>query len=424
MSGNIRTGIDIVDIKRINKLLIDRRESFFNRIFSLAEIKYINDNGNRTNTVAGMFSVKEAVSKLLGSGIGEIDWKDIEIYHENNGKPYIKLNKKIKDKLESINIRSIDISISHEREYAIAIAQGIGDFRCGYDLNIQIPNRIKNLLPNRKTDTHKGSYGRVGIIGGSRGMAGAIYLSSQAAIRSGSGLVYSLVPRTIEAIMSAKLTEVIVKSIEDEGKGYFIKASIKEILKTIEPMDVIGIGPGMGVDEDRLYIIEEIIKSYNNPIILDADAINCLSINPNTIYNRDKEIIITPHPGELGRLLGKSSEEIQENRTFYSKYVSEKYNIIVVLKGDNTVVACPGDENVYINTTGNPGMATAGSGDVLTGMICSFIGQGIRPLDATILGVFTHGLAGDLAKVEKGEYGLISSDIIEHIPKSIKKIQG
>ena len=431
MGGNIRTGIDIVEIYRIENILESKGERFLNKIFTDSEIEYIVNKGRKANTVAGMFATKEAVSKVLGSGIGKINWKDIELYHERSGKPYININKKIRDKFDVLKIDSIDISISHEKKYAVSIAIGVGNIKDKRELryvndvdglNIKIPIDIKEILKSRENDTHKGSYGRVGIIAGSSGMTGAPYLSCQAALRTGSGLVYSIVPGSIREIMSIKLTEVIVKSVDDNKKGYFIRASLDEILDYIETMDVVAIGPGIGVDEDRLHIIEEIIKNYKKPIILDADAINCLSIQHNILYNRSQEIIITPHPGELGRFLNKTISEIQDNRIYYAKYAANKYNIIVVLKGSGTVVASPDTEDVYVNTTGNPGMATAGSGDLLTGMISSFVGQGIKPLDASILSVFTHGLAGDLAKSDKGEQGMIASDILESIPESIRRI--
>lgn len=429
MGKNIRTGIDIVDINRIKRILKNKKQDFLYKVFSDMEIKYIEDKASKVTTIAGMFSAKEAVSKLLGNGIGKIGWRDIEIHHEESGRPYIYLNKKIREGLEKKDIVDIDISISHEKDYAIAIAVGVKNskhkrnFEDKSDLTITIPDEFSSLLPERKMKTHKGSYGRLAIIAGSRGMSGAPYLSSLAALRTGTGLVYTVVPEYIEDIMSIKLTEAIVKPVKDDKKGYFTRNSLKDILNIIENMDVIGIGPGIGVGEDRLHIIEEIINNYNNPIILDADALNCLSINPDILYNKNKEIIITPHPGELGRLLGKSTEEIQENRIFYSKYTADKYNVVVALKGSKTVVACPGSEDVYINGTGNPGMATAGSGDVLTGMICAFVAQALNSFDSAKLGVFTHGLAGDLSKLEKGEYGLIATDIIDNIPKSINIIQ-
>ncbi len=422
--SKIRSGIDVVDIERIERILQVDDERFLKKIFTDLEIEYIFEKGKKANTIAGMFSAKEAFSKLLGSGIGEINWRDIEILHQISGRPYININKKIKEKLDDIGIEEIDISISHEKRYAVSTALGLEKERTKRDMEyMEIPTDIKDILKKRIRDSHKGSYGRVAIIAGSRGMTGAPYLSCQAALRTGSGLVYSIVPESVADIMSIKLTEVIVKPIKDNEKGHFIKNSLDEILKDIEMMDVIAIGPGMGVSDDTVYLLDQIIRNYKKTIVLDADAINCLSIQPNILYNRNKTIIITPHPGELARLLGKSIEEIQKKRSFFAKYAADKYQIIVVLKGSGTVIASPESEDIYINTTGNPGMATAGSGDVLTGMIASFTGQGIDPLEASILAVFAHGLAGDLAVVDKGEYGLIARDIIENIPKSISTIQ-
>lgn len=418
----INTGIDIVNINRIRKILLERKTQFYKKIFTPKEIEYISKGGDKPETVAGIFAAKEAISKVLGTGIGMVSWTDIEILHDEKGKPFVSLLNNGEVRKDEIGIETIDLSISHEEDYAMAFAIGfVSKFK--RTLDNKMKSELKNLLPKRIEDSHKGTYGRVGIIGGSKGMTGAPYLASQAALRTGTGLVYTMVPKYIETIMSIKLTEAIIRPIEDKGKGHFTKESLPEIIKEIESLDTIGIGPGLGIDGDRLYLIEEIIKAYKKPIVLDADAINCISMNPNILLNRYNPIIITPHPGELGRLLGKSTREIQENRIYYSKYASGKYNIIVVLKGFNTIVASPKDD-VYINETGNPGMATAGSGDVLTGMIASLLGQGLKPIAAAKLGVFCHGLAGDLGSLEKGEYGLIASDILDNIPYVFKEIHG
>lgn len=413
----IAIGTDIVNVNRIKKIILQKKNRFYDKIFTEKEIEYISNGGDIATTVAGIFAAKEAISKVLGTGIGPVKWKEIEILH-NNGKPYVNLIDNGKVKLNELGLDRVEISISHEDDYAVAFAIGYKNNRA----NIKIDDSIKSLLPNRMNNSHKGTYGRVAIVGGSKGMVGAPYLASMAALRTGTGLVYSIVPKSLENIMSIKHTEVIVKSAEDNDKGYFTKDSIFDILKGMEGMNAVAIGPGIGVDKERIYLIEEIIKNCKGPIVLDADGINCLSLNPDMLYSCSQPIIITPHPGELARFLGRSIKEIQENRIYYSKYTSEKYNIIVVLKGFNTIVAAPTGE-LYINATGNPGMATAGSGDLLTGVISSFIGQGIRPFDAAKLGVFCHGLAGDLASIYKGEYGVIATDILENIPYSIKKIQ-
>jgi NAD(P)H-hydrate epimerase len=411
------TGADIVNINRINKILIEKKDSFYNKIFTENEKKYISKGGDKATTIGGIFAAKEATSKTLGTGISTVGWKDIEILHDERGKPYINLVGNGKLRMDELGIDNMDLSISHEEEYAIAFVVAYSHYP-----NINIDDSIKRLLPKRKKESHKGTYGKVGIIAGSKGMTGAAYLASQSALRTGSGLVYTIIPQAIETIMSIKLTEAIIKPVRDNN-GYLSKDSLDGILNEIEEMDVIAIGPGIGVDKEKMQIIEKILKTYPNPIVIDADGINSLSFDLNILNNHISPIIITPHPKELARLLSKSTREVQENRIYYSKYISSKYNIIVVLKGFNTIVALPTGD-IYINETGNPGMATAGSGDILTGIIASFIGQGIKPEDAAKLGVFCHGLAGDLASYEKGEYGVMATDILENIPYSIKKILG
>lgn len=279
---------------------------------------------------------------------------------------------------------------------------------------------MKELLAKRRKESHKGNYGRVGIIAGSSGMTGASYLTSQSALRTGSGLVYNIIPKSLEIIMSIKLTEVIIRAVDDNGKGYFMKDSIEKVIEEINNKGVLALGPGIGVDKDIISLVKEIIINSNCPIVIDADGINCLSKNIEILKESKAPIIITPHPGEMARLLNKNINEIEEKRKYYAKYISDKYNIFTVLKGHKTIVTSPNGE-IYINNTGNPGMATAGSGDVLTGIITSLIGQGLEIFNGTKLGVYLHGLAGDIARDKIGEYGIIASDIVESIPYAIMK---
>ncbi len=412
----IGTGVDIVKIARIERILETNRDSFLERIFTDEEIEYIKNKNYNAQTISGLFAAKEAVSKVLGTGIGKVNWKHIKIYYDEKGKPHVKLNSQ-EEIMDSLNIDEIHVSISHEREYAVAFA--IGE-NYGGKIKIRVPQFIKDMLPERDKDTHKGTYGRVGVIAGSRGMTGAPYLTSMACLRAGSGLVYTIVPEGISSILAVKLVEAIIKPVFDKNTGAFTLDSIAEIEKIIEDMDVLAIGPGMGIDEERVELVKHILLNFNGPVVLDADGLNCISKVGLNIFNKRRfPTVITPHPGEFSRLLGISTKEIQDNRVEYAKYVSTNYGIVTVLKGANTVVSSPKGE-VYINTTGNPGMATAGSGDVLTGVITSFIGQGIDSYKASILGVYCHGLAGDIAKEEKGEYGMIARDILESIPSSIK----
>lgn len=416
----VASGLDIVKISRIEKLLEKKRGRFLKKIFTIKEKIYIKEKLYKPETVSGIFASKEAVSKLLGTGLGKVNWKDIEILHHKNGKPYVKLYNEAEKVREELKINKINLSISHEREYALAIA--IGE---SYENNKKrmIPQKIKNLLPSRDRWAHKGDFGRVGIISGSTGMSGATYLSTMGALKTGSGLVYAIVPKSLNMVLANKLIEAIIMPVEDRQTGHFNLDTFDEIKKAIEDMDVLAIGPGIGVDEERIELIEEILLNYKKTIVLDADGINCLSKGDANILRRRKaRTILTPHLGELSRLLGVSIDEIRKNLIEYSRYISNKYKIIIVLKGKNTIV-CDEEGEIYINSTGNPGMATAGSGDILTGIIASFVGQGIDPYDAAVLGVYSHGLAGDLAKETKGEYGMIARDILNNIPYSIKNLQ-
>lgn len=278
------------------------------------------------------------------------------------------------------------------------------------EMSVHIPAELRGVLKERRKDTHKGSYGKVGVVAGSKGMTGANYLTSMAALRTGSGLVYSFVPSSLVDIMSNKFIEVIVREIPDNI----------QTLEVVKETDGLAIGPGLGVDTQTTGMVKELLLGYENPIVLDADGINCLSKDPGLLQQRKGITIITPHPGELAKLLNKDIKEIQENRVFYSKYTSNEYKVITVLKGHNTIVT---DGNfVYTNSTGNPGMSTAGSGDVLTGIIISLLCQGISPFDSGALGAYVHGLSGDLAATIKGEYGLIATDILECIPEAIKRL--
>ncbi|WP_077369790.1 NAD(P)H-hydrate dehydratase [Anaerosalibacter sp. Marseille-P3206] len=427
MIGSI--GIDIVKINRIERIMDKNGERFLNKVFTTDEIEYIKNKKENIATISGIFASKEAVSKLLGTGIGKVSWKDIEVYHDFFGKPLIILHGNAYIRMKEKLIQNIHLTISHEREYAIAFAVGQGDSSSFLDKEL-INNTMKDIkymseiLPKREKNSHKGSFGRVGIIAGSMGMTGAPYLSSEAALRTGSGLVYTISPKSLQNILSIKLTEAIIVPIEDHGRGHFVLDSVDDILEEIEALDldVIAIGPGLGVDGERRIIVEELLKSIEKPVVLDADGLNCISNKTGILESRREKTVITPHPGELSRLLNISIVDIQNDRIKFAKMASEKYNSITILKGANTIVSSENGE-IYINQTGNPGMATAGSGDVLTGVIASFLGQGIDAMKASILGVYCHGLAGDLASIDIGEYGLIARDILKYIPKSINTIQ-
>jgi len=398
-------GIDISKISRFEKFLDN--EKFYNRVFTKNEIELINKRrGNRKlETIAGRFSAKEAVSKALGTGIGKIGFKDIEILNKENGKPEVFLCNKAKDICSKIIDNNLEVSISHDGEYVVSVAKEANTRSMEIDLE------LRDLLKKRVEDSHKGDYGKIALIGGSKGMCGSIHISSMAALRTGSGLVYTVVPNSISDIMQIKALENIVITVNKEEvqnkKDFFNK------------LTAFGIGPGMGKNYEYDFI-RFFLEEFNKPIVIDADGLNIISKNIDKLP-KDKSIIFTPHEMEMSRLSGLPVDFIHKNREEVALKFAKEYNIVLVLKGHRTIVT--NGEEIYINKYGNAGMATAGSGDVLTGIITSLAGQGYDTYSAAKTGVIIHGIAGDLAKDKLGEDGIIARDILENIPYSIKLIR-
>ncbi len=290
--------------------------------------------------------------------------------------------------------------------------------------------KIKNLpkLNSRKNNTHKGSYGRVLVLAGSPGLTGAAYLCSKAALRSGSGIVTLGVPESLNPVMETKLTCVMTHPLPETKASTLSNKGRKEIVKLCESHEVVALGPGLSQEPETRELILWLIKNIDRNIVIDADGLNALASNVNVLHKIKKGAVLTPHPGEMSRLAGHgSTKDVQEERlntaTQFVQSIQKKLNnerrLILVLKGDKTIVTDSG--KVYVNRTGNPGMATAGAGDVLTGIIASLIGQGHDVFDASQLGVYIHGLAGDIAANKKGELSMIASDIIEYLPDAFIK---
>ena len=271
---------------------------------------------------------------------------------------------------------------------------------------------IKSLFPKRPAAAHKGDFGRVVILAGSAGMLGAGILSSRAALRTGAGLVYLAVPKELQDITNVATPEVIVQ-------GY---RQINDLFPLINECSALAIGPGLGSErriakELLLYLNE---TSFSAPIVVDADGLTAFNDDRQLLSKLNLKMVLTPHPGELSRLIGLKVAEIQAAREKVAISTAKLLKKTIVLKGRGTVIASPVGE-YYINNTGNPGMATAGSGDVLTGMMVAMLAQRADLFQAAAAAVYLHGLAGDLAAKETGEYSLVASDIIKLIPEALKK---
>ncbi len=291
-------------------------------------------------------------------------------------------------------------------------------------LNVLTPSEVFSMLPKRPPDTHKGTCGKLLVIAGSVGMTGAATLTSLSALKAGCGMVILGCPTSLNDIFEIKMTEVMTKPLpEVRSKRVLAKRSLGEIRQLLKWADTLALGPGLGQHFETVELVQRLVSTLKHPVVIDADGLNALAKNVDILKNRKTPTIITPHIGELSRLVGLPIEEIETDRIEIARKTASDFGVILVLKGAPTVIAEPGGE-VWINPTGNDGMATAGCGDVLTGIIASFLTQGMRPLEAAICGVYIHGLAGDLAAYDRGQFGSIAGDIMEMVPEAIIEMQG
>jgi NAD(P)H-hydrate epimerase len=272
------------------------------------------------------------------------------------------------------------------------------------------------LLPPRSRDSHKGRFGNVLVVGGSRGMAGAAALCGASALRSGAGLVRVACPAEVQPTVASFEPSYMTYPLPCDEHGLIQLAPALPVLeRLIAPADVIAVGPGLGQSEDIRRLVRFLIAGTNKPLVIDADGLNALVGQTDLLCGLSRPVVLTPHPGEFARLTGSTIAEVQADRTQRAAtFATLSVPLVVVLKGAGTVVS---DGIRYsINTTGNPGMATGGAGDVLTGVIAALVGQRLAGFEAAQLGVFIHGLAGDVARDQNGEIGLIAGDIVDALP--------
>lgn len=284
-------------------------------------------------------------------------------------------------------------------------------------------------LTPRATDAHKGNFGRVLLVGGSRGMSGSVAMSALAALRSGAGLVTAAVPdRCLESVASFH-PAIMTLAVPDTDEGVFSREASSKLSKRFQSASAIGCGPGMTTNDGSVRIVERLMQTRSVPRVLDADGLNCLAMlwqsqrgdrsaaaakDPTALSTGP--LVLTPHPGELERLTGVSPSD-PAAQLESAKELSRDCGAVIVIKGGPTRVVQPGE--VWTNRTGNPGMATAGSGDVLTGVIAALLGQGLSPWDAARLGVWVHGCAGDFAANHHGQIGMTSYEILEALPQAM-----
>ncbi|MFH0878026.1 MAG: NAD(P)H-hydrate dehydratase [Candidatus Omnitrophota bacterium] len=275
-------------------------------------------------------------------------------------------------------------------------------------------------LLKRRLDSQKGDYGHVLMLAGSARYTGAACLAACAAMRAGAGLVTLGIPKSLHPIFARKLTEAMFLPLPETRHQVLSKAGLPAIKDFLKKVDCLLIGPGLSRETPTQWLVRAVLTIVRAPLVLDADGLNALVGHLELLKRIKTTAVLTPHPGEMGRLLGISVAQVQRNRKRIAKDFALRYNVNLVLKGHDTIVASSRGK-VAVNATGNPGMATAGSGDVLAGILVAFLGQGVGAFEAARSAVYLHGLAGDLAARDKTQTSLIASDIVEYLPKAFEK---
>lgn len=273
--------------------------------------------------------------------------------------------------------------------------------------------KVRAKLPPRDKNAHKGNVGKILLLCGSKGFTGAAALSALGALRVGAGLVYLGVPSSIYEIEATKLNEPIIFPLEDKD-GMLAEESVETISQYLEKVDVVLVGPGIGLGEGTQKVVKYVLEKFYGPVVLDADGITLVSAHKNVLRDRTGQTVITPHGGEFYRLMGKKPLD----RCKSAVEMAQTFGCVTVLKGHHTVIT--DGIHGFINKTGNPGMAVGGSGDVLAGMIAGLIGQGLSPVDAAACGAWLHGAAGDICARKMGQYSMLPSDLLQVLPRLMK----
>jgi NAD(P)H-hydrate epimerase len=302
----------------------------------------------------------------------------------------------------------------------IGIPPPVVDELDGPYLELLTRERMRELVPARAADSHKGDFGRVLVVAGSVGKTGAAHLTALGALRSGAGLVTIATPRSALPIVAALGVEYMTEPLDETAAGSIDFAALDRVLEM--KADVIAVGPGLGQDPSTAAFVHGLLERAGVPLVLDADALNAFSGDPDRLVGRDGvDVIVTPHPGEMARLLNVSVEAVQHDRLAYARDFAASHRVHVVLKGHRTVIAGP-ENRAFVNLTGNAGMATGGTGDLLTGMIAAWFAQLLDAEAACKIAVYLHGTAGELAEADEGEIALTATDVAAHMGDAVLEL--
>jgi hydroxyethylthiazole kinase-like uncharacterized protein yjeF len=395
-----RIGVDAVSVDRIALAVRRSGPGFLNKVYTGAEQTYCAGDAER---LAGRWAAKEAVIKCFdGTGIC-FPRRRIEVLPGPNGAPRARL-------IGDSRGAQVEVSITHHSQLAVATAHL--EMPEAHTL-LPAPDAVS--IPARPLDAHKGTFGTAVVLAGSLGFTGAAYLSSTAAARTGAGLVRLLVADSIYPILAAKVTEVMATPVTEVAPGAVGHAAYLSILRQMESSEVGIIGPGLGRDSSTWRLVVDLAARARCPLVIDADGLNALADSPRSKGKLGKNRVLTPHPGELSRLTGKTAEAINADRPAAARKAAKEWGAIVVLKGAHTVVAHP-DGRTSEDPHEVPALATGGTGDVLSGIIGGLIAQGSDPFVAAVTGVYIHASAGRRIAHRLGDSGLLAGDLLAEIP--------
>ncbi len=428
-------GVDLIEKERFRGML---EKPGIRRRFAPAELAFAEQfrGTERANeALASAFAVKEAfykaAARLLPYDAKELFWQ-AELRRDESGAPEVIVAEPWAARLKEVGVRKIHVSISHDRTQVLAVVvllddeggaeevaaglmpegfspQTFADFGENTVLNVE-PELAASWLPLRKPNAHKGDFGHVFVLGGVQKYIGAVQMAAEGALRAGAGLV------TMCPLADARpLSPEIMCLPLFERRENADKAAVDELVRKLSD-NVLAFGMGLG-RERRMLDLAETVAELPNEKVIDADGLFALAERK----IRPRQAILTPHSGEMARLLGCTVADVEADRLAAVRRCAEEYQSVVVLKGQRTLTTAPGMP-VYVNTSGNPGMATGGSGDVLAGITAAWLAQGMQPLQAAAFAVYLHGLAGDLAAAEKTQYAMTALDIVHYLPAAYQQL--
>jgi hydroxyethylthiazole kinase-like uncharacterized protein yjeF len=403
----MRVGVDVVSIDRVTAL-VARSPRFVERVYTEREQR---DCADKPMRWASSWAAKEAVRKLIASAGGALPaFHDIEIVRDATTGPSVRIAQQE---------TGIALSLSHDNGMGVAVAATSAE-NLSAARAFSAPAGL--ILPARPDDAHKGTFGRVLVIAGARGYTGAPQLAAMGAARAGAGLVTLCVPDAIYAIVAAHCLEVMPAPLPDRGEGVLLAEAIETVTQQLAKADAAVVGPGLGRARGTAEAVMNVLQRLPCPAVVDADALNIAAANDVDWRIPGQPIVLTPHPAEMGRLMGVETAVVQASREQVAASYAKERGAIVVLKGAGTVVAAP-DGRIHVDAHRVVALATGGTGDVLAGVIGGLLAQQMDAFDAAVAGVTIHAVAGLRVQAERGRAGALASDVLEALPAAQEEVR-